>query len=262
MIRLENHKHTGTYITHIYASDGSSQGLVGNLDYSLTAQTSNREFDAEARAVMRNIIYAVETGGQVYGRNRYDCFTEAYTNSSAETAITIGAGAWFAGNAKNLLSLIRSRYPEVFAKYDTAGIGDDLDSENWKYYGTDGAGGKTILKGSEKAAAIQKIISTPEGIAVQDSLIDEQMSRYADQAEALGVTDLKARLFCANIQHLGGYNAMVRMINYCKNDGEALTMENLWSNMREREAGSGNTVGADKYARRHTKVMEWLNAYL
>ncbi|MDO4490415.1 MAG: GBS Bsp-like repeat-containing protein [Lachnospiraceae bacterium] len=266
VISLDKHKHSGNFITHIYVSNGTEQGLVKALKYSLTADSGNggveREFDAEARLVMRNIIYAVETGGQVYGGHRYDCFVEAYTNSSIETAITIGAGGWFAGEAKTLLSKIRTQYPDVFEEYDTAEIGEDLDTENWKYYGGDGAGGKTILKGSDKAVAIQKIISTPEGCTVQDSLVDEQMVKYADQAKALGVTDLKARLFCANIQHLGGYNAMVRVINYCISDEDPLTMESMWENMREREAGSGNTVGADKYRTRHQKVMQWLNTYL
>ena len=36
------------------------------------------------KLVMRNIIYAVETGGQVYGQKNYADFTEAYTNSSSE----------------------------------------------------------------------------------------------------------------------------------------------------------------------------------
>ena len=47
------------------------------------------------KLVMRNIIYAVETGGQVYGQKNYADFTEAYTNSSSEHAITIGAGQWY-----------------------------------------------------------------------------------------------------------------------------------------------------------------------
>ena len=43
------------------------------------------------KSVMRNIIYAVETGGQVYGNKDYASFTEAYANTSNEKAITIGA---------------------------------------------------------------------------------------------------------------------------------------------------------------------------
>ncbi|MCQ2509547.1 MAG: GBS Bsp-like repeat-containing protein [Lachnospiraceae bacterium] len=261
-ILRSNHLHDGAYYTDVYAKDASGKmTMLKRLNYEMI-QLQPAVFDGHAKEVMRNIIYAVETGGQVYGVKRYDAFTEAYANSSTETAITIGAGQWFATEAKTLLSQIRSRYPEVFEKYDTAEIGYDLDHENWKYYGTDGAGHKTILKGSEKALAIQNIISSPEGIAVQDSLIDEQMNRYVTQAEALGVTDLKAKLFCANIQHLGGYNAMVRVVNYCKNSDVPITMENMWNLMRANEAGSGNTVGADKYASRHKKVMQWLDNYL
>lgn len=257
-----NHDHDGQYITDVYVKDASgSQKMAGRVtSHEMTGDV--REFDEAAREVMRNIIYAVETGGQVYGNKRYDDFTEAYKNSSKETAITIGAGAWYATEAKTLLTRIRNEYPITFAKYDTAGIGEDLDNENWKYYGSDGAGNRTILKGSAKAVAIQNIIKSPGGIVVQDALIDEQMTKYTEQAKSLGVTDLKARLFCANIEHLGGYSAMVRVINYCISDGDPLTMENLWTNMREREAGSGTKVGSDIYKTRHMKVMTWLDTYL
>ena len=59
------------------------------------------------KLVMRNIIYAVETGGQVYGQKDYADFTEAYTNSSAEHAITIGAGQWYGNEARTLLLKIK-----------------------------------------------------------------------------------------------------------------------------------------------------------
>lgn len=257
-----NHLHDGVYITDVYVKNAAGLQKFAGRVTSPELVGAVRAFDAEAREVMRKIIYAVETGGQVYGAQRYDAFTEAYTGSSAETAITIGAGQWFATEARTLLAQIRSSYPTVFAKYDTAGIGYDLDHENWRYYGSDGAGHKTILKGSAKAVAIQNIIKTPEGIFVQDSLIDEKMAKYVSQAEALGVTDLKAKLFCANIQHLGGSAAMTRVVNYCKNAGVPITMENMWNLMRANEAGAGNKVGSDVYASRHKKVMQWLNTYL
>jgi hypothetical protein len=56
--------------------------------------------------VFRKIMYAVETGGQVYGRADYSDFTEAYTNSSQEHAITIGAGQWYGPEAKTLLEYL------------------------------------------------------------------------------------------------------------------------------------------------------------
>ena len=68
------------------------------------------------KEVICKIIYAVETGGQVYGNCRYDDFTEAYANTSNETAITIGAGQWYANEAKRLLQLIKDTDPATFKK--------------------------------------------------------------------------------------------------------------------------------------------------
>ena len=61
--------------------------------------------------VLRKILYAVETGGQVYGRQRYDVFIGAGANTPNEKAITIGAGQWYAGEAKRLLLEIRESRP-------------------------------------------------------------------------------------------------------------------------------------------------------
>ena len=209
---------------------------------------------------MRKIMYAVETGGMVYGNARYDAFTPAYKNSSRETAITIGAGQWFAYNAQNLLKTIRSTDPATFAALDTAGIGTDLDTLNWTYYGGDGNGGRTIVAGSPKAVAIQNIISSDVGRAVQDMLMDQQTAQYVQAALDLGVTDLKARMFCANISHLGGSSAMKRVISQTVAAGRALTMENLYTTMRENRTATN--VGADLYNSRHVKIMGWLNQYI
>lgn len=66
------------------------------------------------KLVMRNIIYAVETGGQVYGQKNYADFTEAYTNSSSEHAITIGAGQWYGNEARTLLLNIKATDAATF----------------------------------------------------------------------------------------------------------------------------------------------------
>lgn len=66
------------------------------------------------KLVMRNIIYAVETGGQVYGQKNYADFTEAYTNSSSEHAITIGAGQWYGNEARTLLLNIKAADTATF----------------------------------------------------------------------------------------------------------------------------------------------------
>ena len=218
-------------------------------------------FDSQAKEVMHNVIYAVETGGQIYGNARYDDFTEAYTNSSKETAITIGAGAWFATEAKNLLQRIRQADPVMFQTLDTENIAEDLANADWTTYGTDGKGNVTIQKGSAKAQCIQKIISSEVGKRVQDQLVDEQMERYVNYAAELGVEDLKAKMFCANVEHLGGYSAMEWVVEICRADGLPMTMDNLYRAMRA-HTSNPNGVGADKYNSRHVKVMQWINQYI
>ena len=218
-------------------------------------------FDSQAKEVMHQIIYAVETGGQIYGNADYGNFTEAYTNSDKETAITIGAGAWFATEARNLLVRIRQADPAMFQALDTANIGEDLSSADWSTYGTDGKGNITIRKGSAKAVCIQNIISSETGKRIQDQLVDEQMERYVGYAKELGVSDLKAQMFCANIEHLGGYSAMEWVVEICKEDNRPLTMDNLYRSMRAHNSNP-NGVGSDKYSQRHKKVMQWINQYI
>ena len=60
------------------------------------------------KLVMRNIIYAVETGGQVYGQKDYADFTESlYKTVPLNMQITIGAGQWYGNEARTLLLNIK-----------------------------------------------------------------------------------------------------------------------------------------------------------
>lgn len=201
---------------------------------------------ATQKEVIRKIIYAVETGGQVYGNVRYDDFTEAYANSSIEHAITIGGGAWYATEAQRLLKLIRTKNPTVFKKLDTAGIGIDLDTKNWATY--------KVQKGSDKAKCIQKIISSATGIKCQDLLIDEQMQAYVDEVSALGVTDIQALLMCANFRHQGGLSAVKRILAKTQ---KPYTLNNVY---KACQSDTGNQVGA--YKLRQKMVYESLKKYI
>lgn len=221
--------------TYQFGADGVAEEIV------------SKDYDEKVYLeVMRKIIYAVETGGQVYGNCKYDDFTEAGTNSSAEVAITIGAGQWYATEARELLNLIRKTAPETFKKLDTAGIAKDMDTKDWSSY--------KLSKKSAKAKCIQKIISSEAGIKCQDQLVDKQMKAYIAEAKALGVTSIQAQMMCANWRHQGGKASVTRLLNKC---GKPYTLDRLY---KACQSDTGNQVGA--YKTRQKKVYEWIKEKL
>lgn len=199
----------------------------------------------EQKKVLRKIIYAVETGGQVYGCQDYSDFTEAYTNSSEEHAITIGAGQWYGLEAKTLLERIHKANPTVWGKLDTEGILEDVQSADWSCY--------NISEGSAKAQCIVKLISTTVGIQCQDALMDEQMEAYVREAEELGVTDPAAQAMCANFRHQGGLSAVKRIWEKTK---LPYTLDNLYAAC---QTDTGNQVGV--YKSRQKFVYNSLKKY-
>lgn len=214
--------------------------------FSIVLSESASETASTNMVVLRKIMYAVETGGQVYGKCDYADFTEAYTNTSEEHAITIGAGQWYGPEAKTLLNNIRKADPVTFSKLDTAGVAADLDNKNWSEY--------RISKTSAKAKCIVAIISSDIGKKCQDELMDSQLSKYMKEAADLGVTDEAAQMMCANIRHLGGLSAVKRVL---KKTETPYTMHTIYQAM---QSDTGNQVGT--FRSRHLMVYESLKKYI
>lgn len=200
--------------------------------------------------IMRNILYAVETGGQVYGQVDYDNYTGAGTNSSNEKALTIGGGAFYATNAKILLEKIKKEDPSGFSVLDTAGISSDLVTQDWTQYDPG--------KGSEKAKCIQKIIDSSAGRRCQDEMMDDYIESYVKNAEDLGVSDQQALMMCANIEHLGGVSALKRIL---KKSVKPYTIGSIMSALKtdQDDSSSDNQVGDRLYWSRQEKVYGWIS---
>lgn len=190
----------------------------------------------EQKKVLRKIIYAVETGGQVYGCQDYNDFTEAYTNSSAEHAVTIGAGQWYATEAQTLLKRIHDADTTLWDRLDTADVWGDVQAEDWSCY--------NISSVCQKAKCIVNLISTNSGIRCQDDLMDEQLSAYVREAERLGVTDPAGQAMCANFRHQGGQGAVTRIL---AKTAKPYTLESLY---KACQSDTGNQVGAYKARQR------------
>ena len=196
---------------------------------------------------MKKILYAVETGGQVYGRQDYADFTEAYTNSSAEHAITIGAGQWYATEAQRLLKLIHTKYPATWKKYDPKNyVWNDVVNKNWSTYKLD--------ENSGRAKIIVKLISSADGIKCQDQLMYQQIDEMQKEIRKLGITEAKSVGMFINIRHQGGYGAVTRVL---KKTNRPVTLDNIYKAL---QTDTGNQVGA--YRTRQKCVYTWLKTYM
>lgn len=199
----------------------------------------------EQKVVLRKIIYAVETGGQVYGQQDYSDFTEAYENNSDEHAITIGAGAWYATEAQALLKRIHDADLGAWNRLDNIGLWEQVQNEDWSCY--------NISSRSQFAALITQLISSKTGIKCQDSLMDEQLTTYADEAFKQGVTDARAQAMCVNFRHQGGQGAVTRILAKTQ---KPYTLDNLYAAC---QTDTGNQVGA--YKDRQRFVYSALKTY-
>lgn len=199
----------------------------------------------EQKAVLRKIIYAVETGGQVYGQQDYSDFTEAYTNSSEEHAITIGAGQWYGTEAKTLLERIYDADPEQWEKIDKVRLLEQVQTANWECF--------NISRVSQLADTIVALISSDLGVKCQDSLMDEQLAAYADETLKQGVTDARAQAMCVNFRHQGGQGAVTRILAKTQ---KPYTLDNLYAAC---QTDTGNQVGA--YKSRQRFVYNALKTY-
>lgn len=199
----------------------------------------------EQKNVLRKIIYAVETGGQVYGQQDYSDFTEAYTNSSEEHAITIGAGQWYATEAQTLLKRIHDADTAQWNRLDSIGLWEQVQETDWSCF--------NISRNSQFANLIVQLISSKIGVKCQDNLMDEQLVTYADEALKQGVTDARVQAMCVNFRHQGGQGAVTRILAKTQ---KPYTLDNLYAAC---QTDTGNQVGA--YESRQRFVYNALKKY-
>lgn len=202
-------------------------------------------------AVLRKILYAVESGGQVYGCQNYAAFVGAGANCSNEKAITIGAGQWYAGEAKRLLQKIQRANPAQFKKLDTQGIETDLLKKDWATY--------AISTTSAKAKCIVTIINSTLGRKCQDELMDEQITEYAASiAKTYGSMPDTAMMECINIIHQGGSSALKRIL---AKTAKPYTAKSIYAALNTDPADPRTNQVGD-YVTRQKKVYEYITKYV
>lgn len=200
--------------------------------------------------VLRKILYAVESGDQIYGKQGYSCFAGAGANCSNEKAITIGAGQWYADEAKELLYRIQRGNPKLFKNMDTEGLEADLLKKNWATY--------AVNKESAKARLIINIISTDLGKKCQDQYMEDQIRAYIPIIEkAYGTMPDTAMMECINILHQGGFDALKRILSKTP---ELYTADKIYVTLcRDPADPTPNQVG--DYTDRQKAVINMIHTY-
>lgn len=202
--------------------------------------------------ILTNIIGAVETGGQIYGKRRYNCYVPPYHNSDKEHTCTLGWAGNYGSRARKLCQMIFNENSTEFRKADTANIESKLkvDWEATKWNPTT----------SQKNALIA-IITTPTGKKCQDKLFQESAKSYIKNAESFGVTDVKAQMLWAEIEHLGGRKSAERIFNRAE---KPYTPESIFTSLLldQKDTSNNNQVGDKKFQSRHECCVKWVNQYV
>lgn len=201
--------------------------------------------------VLTNIIGAVESGGQVYGKRRYDAYDPPYKNSPKEHTITIGWAQCYGHEARQLIKAIYDEDKDAFWHIDTSGIAEMLSSDwvaiRWN-------------PTPKQKADIIALIDSPVGRSVQDRIFREKMRKLIEDCSTEYTSDVKAQMMYCEIRHLGGKGPCDRIFQRCAGKYDLDTiMASLVTD--QRDTSSDNQVGDKRYWSRHVKCREFIDRY-
>ena len=209
--------------------------------------------NAENLKVLTNIIGAVESGGQVYGKRRYDAYADPYENTPSEHTITLGWAQNYGSEAEKLIHLIYNADPREFSKLDTS------QPSISSMLGKDWAGMRWHPNDSQKKALIS-LITSETGKECQDYLFGTLMEKFASECEKNYSTDVKVIMMYCEIRHLGGLSPVKRIFD--RIDGE-ITLDNIMASLvkDQKDKSSSNQVGDVIFWTRHLKCREFIERY-
>ena len=203
--------------------------------------------------ILTNIIGGVESGGQIYGKRRYDAYAGKGANSSNERTCTMGWAQNYGNEGRKLCKMILDADPQAFRRADTANIESKLNTD-WV-----ATGWSPTAK--EKAALIA-IITTDAGKKCQDQLFAELMEKYIASALAYDPgMSVAAQMMWCEIEHLGGLGPVKRIFGRAK---KPYTPDTVYASLilDQQDTSNSNQVGDRIYQTRHQCCVRWIKEYL
>lgn len=206
---------------------------------------------SENLKILTNIIGAVESGGQVYGKRNYSAYAGKGANSANEKTCTLGWAQNYGNEGRKLCRMILATDPEAFRKADTASIEARL-SEDWE--------ARAWSPSAKEKAALIAIITTDAGKKCQDELFEQLMTAYEKQANDNGVTEVPAVMMWCEIEHLGGLGPVKRIFKRAKSHDVDAIFASLLQDQADKS--SSTQVGDAMYQRRHECCVKWIKQYV
>ena len=201
--------------------------------------------------VLTNVIGAVESGGQVYGKRDYARYTPPAKNTPKEVTCTLGWYQAYGHEARQLIQEIFETDKASFWRLDSADI-EEMLRYNWEAL-------KWKPNAKEKAALIA-LIDSPVGHEVQDRLFSEKMPRLIEDCEKdYPAADVKAQMMYCEIRHLGGKAPVDRIFG---RTGGKYDLDSIMASLvKDQKSSNKNLVGSQKFWSRHLKCREFIDRY-
>ena len=203
--------------------------------------------------VLTNIIGAVESGGQIYGKRRYGAYAAPYTNSQKEYTITIGWAQCYGHEARQLMREIYEADPSGFERLDTCSpsiasmLTKDWAAIKWN-------------PSTKQKAVIISLIDSETGHEVQDQMFIEKMKKLVADCADDYTSDIKAAMMYCEIRHLGGRGPCDRIFKRCSGKYDLDTIMAALARDQQ-DKSSDNQVGDTRYWSRHLKCRQFIDQY-
>ena len=203
-------------------------------------------------AVLTNIIGAVESGGQVYGKRRYDAYAAPYANSSIEYTVTLGWAQNYGLEARKLIQMIYDRDTAKFKEIDSSGSIASMLKKDWEAmkWNPTAAQKKTLIA----------LIDSAAGHACQDELFAALAKTYIAECEKLYTKEIPAIMMYCEIRHLGGAGPVKRIFDRL---GGKYDLDSIMASLvkDQKDKSNDNQVGDTKFWTRHLKCKEFIERY-
>lgn len=203
--------------------------------------------------ILTNIIGAVETGGQVYGKRKYEAYIGAYKNNKNEVTCSLGWAQNYGANARKLVQMIFDADKTTFRKIDK-------NTTIEKKLKTDWVATKWNPNETEKALLIA-LITSDIGKECQDKLFQDGIKVSVADAEALGISDVGSQMMYCEIRHLGGKTPTERIFNRIT---KPYTVDKVFESLikDQQDTSNNNQVGDKIYQSRHECCVKWIKQYV